>query len=139
MIPLDEIHPLLIHFPIALFGLVFLFDVLSLFMKDERFEFASFWTLLLAVASSFVAIITGIIADQLEGHMDEPWRIFETHGSMQIVSSLLFVGLMVWRIRQKGTIPKERPLNLIYFGLCAVAVLGIYYGSHLGAMLGGRI
>ncbi len=139
MIPLDEIHPLLIHFPIALFGLAVLFDWLALWQKDGRFEFAGFWTLLFAVTAAIFAIITGFIADRLEGHMAEYWKVFETHGSMQILSSLIFLLALAWRWRQKGLLPRDKTGRIIYFVLGLIALAGLYYGSHLGARLSGRI
>ncbi|MFQ6604354.1 MAG: DUF2231 domain-containing protein [Fidelibacterota bacterium] len=139
MISLDKIHPLLIHFPIALFGLAVVFDWLALWRKDDRFEFASFWTLGFAVAAVVPVVITGFIADQMEGHMAEPWRILETHGSMQIVSSLLFIVQLAWRIRNRGLIPADRTGRILYVLLGILALAGLYYGSHLGARLSGRI
>ncbi len=139
MIPLDDLHPLLVHFPIALFGLVWLFDVLSVVLQDERFEFASFWTLIMALLATVGTIITGFIADQMEGHMDQFWLVFKTHGSMQLLSSINLICLAVWRFRIHGKIPGNIAMKRIYFGLLTIAVLGIYYGSHLGAKLAGRI
>ncbi len=139
MIPFDELHPLVVHFPIAFFGLVFLFDVLSIYLKDDRFSFASFWTLIFALVSSLGTIVTGFVADQYEGHMETPWNVFSTHGSMQILSILLFIIAFVWRFRLHGTLPQNPMHRWVYIAITGLAVAGVYYGSHLGAMLAGRI
>ena len=59
---ITEIHPLLIHFPIALFSTGLLFDISSYVLEKDELETAGFYTMFVGLISSFFAIISGMIA-----------------------------------------------------------------------------
>ena len=136
----DEIHPLIIHFPIALLSTGFLFDFLSYLLKKKGLEFAGWWNLILGMVSALCAIVTGLIADYSSkpGLMDEPFPIQKNHGSLQILASCVFVALLFWRGRLQGTLPKKPKMVLLYFSITGIAVTILFYGSHLGAVFAGR-
>jgi uncharacterized membrane protein len=136
----DEIHPLIIHFPIALLSSGFLFDFLSFLLKKKSLEFAGWWNLILGIVSALCAIVTGLIADYSSkpSFMDEPFPIHTNHGSLQILASCVFVALLFWRGRLQGTLPKKPKMVLLYFSITGIAVTILFYGSHLGAVFAGR-
>ena len=101
-------------------------------------ENGGLWSLFLGVLSSIVAIGTGFLADRLYGHMALPFSVFNTHGAIQIISSLIFIGLLFWRYFNKGRIPTGG-LCRWYLFLGGVAVAILFYGAHLGAELSGRL
>ena len=137
MYELEELHPLLIHFPIALLSVGVLCDYLGTFFKKESLLNAGWWCLLFGFLSTIFTIITGFLADELYGHMGEPFPLFETHGSLQIFSSLIFAGLIIWRVKNKSELP-EKPLLYLFLGIAAVGVMTLFYGGFLGAELAGR-
>ena len=55
--------------------------------------------MLLALISSAAAIATGIIDDTLIGHLGSVFPIWENHGWVQILSSMVFLILFIWRTR----------------------------------------
>ena len=67
---ITEIHPLLVHFPIALFSTGLLFDISSYFLEKEELETAGFYTMFMGLISSFFAIISGMIAFFVIGSID---------------------------------------------------------------------
>ena len=134
----DALHPMTIHFPIALLTMSFVFDFGGVVFGKESMNGAAFWSLLTGVVSLIPAIVTGFWADESYGHMDEPFPIYSTHGSMQIFAGVLFLGLLAWRLKQKSELP-SRPLLFVYLALNGLFVGLISYGSHLGAILGDRI
>lgn len=64
---LAGIHPIVIHFPIALFCLYLLMEAADVFMKAEPFLPASVLVLLLAQITGFFAMLTGNQAAILHG------------------------------------------------------------------------
>ena len=135
---LPELHPLFIHFPIALFSAAIFFDVFFILLKKPENMVVGWWVMLLALVSSAAAIATGIVDDTLIGHLGSVFPIWVNHGWVQIVSSVVFLLLFMWRTRnpQFYEIPKLKWLYLISGGI-GIALL--YYGGHLGAKLAGRI
>jgi len=136
---ITDIHSLFIHFPIALFSVGYFFDVLSIILKKKELEFAGWWNLFFGLFSSFFSILTGFISDWNFGHFESPFPIFETHGSVQIISIFLFVVMFVLRWKVEKKLPYSGRSLFLYFFLGGLAVGLLFYGSHLGAVLAGRI
>lgn len=57
-----DIHPMLVHFPVALLLASVLFDVLGLIRRDERLHFAAHYTLVAGVAGGLFAAVSGFLA-----------------------------------------------------------------------------
>ena len=66
------IHPMVVHFPIALTGAALLFILLALWMKKEFFEQAAFANIALATVSTLLAGFTGIYDNQINYVGDAP-------------------------------------------------------------------
>ena len=133
-----DLHPLVIHFPIALFSSAILFDFVSILFNKTELLNTSWWIMLLALISSFFAIITGLIDDNLIGHLNDISPLWKNHGWMQIISVIGFLFLFIWRSKKEDLFNSKK-LTLVYLitGLINVGIL--FYGSHLGAALAGRI
>ncbi len=137
---IDEIHPLFVHFPIALLSVGILFDYLALIFPSKSLVHAGWWNLVFGLVSAAATIITGFIADNVVGHMEEsPLDIFQTHGSTQLLATTLFLVLFIWRKRLKGALPEEKKAKVLYYFLGVVAVVILFWGGDLGARLAGRI
>ncbi|MDP6684748.1 MAG: DUF2231 domain-containing protein [Candidatus Marinimicrobia bacterium] len=136
---ITAVHPLFIHFPIALLSCGYLFDILFIVSKKDEFESVGWWNLCLGMISSFFSLITGFIADWEYGHFENPFPVFDTHGSTQLISVLLFTVMIVWRWRLNKNLPKTvgAVSGYLLLGACATGLL--FYGGHLGAILAGRL
>ena len=136
-----EIHPLVIHFPIALLSVGFLCDVLGFVFQKKSLEHAGWWNLFFGMFSSICAFITGLIAD-FGGSprlIDEPFPLHENHAYLQILTVCLFLSLMIWRAKTRPILSFDSKPALIYLGVLWFSVGLLFYGSHLGAVLSGRI
>ena len=66
------IHPMVVHFPIALTGAGLFFILLALWKNKEFFEQAAFANIALATVSTIVAGITGMYDNQINYLGDAP-------------------------------------------------------------------
>ena len=133
-----ELHPLVIHFPIALFSSAVLFDCVAIVFKNNELLITSWWVMLLALFSSVFAIITGLIDDNLIGHLFTTLPLWDNHGLMQIISIVIFLSIFIWRTKQPNLFDSKKNVFIyLLIGLANVVIL--FYGSHIGAILSGRV
>jgi uncharacterized membrane protein len=76
---IDHLHPLSVHFPIALLLVGLLFDFISLFLKKDRcLSKAGFYLMILGTLGAVVAVITGeYFSKELTGFAGEKKEIHE--------------------------------------------------------------
>ena len=135
---ISELHPLVIHFPIALFSAAILFDVIFILTNKTENLMVGWWVMLLALISSAVAIATGIIDDTLIGHLGSVFPLWKNHGWVQILSILIFLLVFIWRTKSPYFYQSYQS-SRIYIIISGLGVVLLFYGGHLGAKLAGRI
>lgn len=135
---LETVHPLFVHFPIALLSTGWLCDVMGTYFKRKSLRDAGWWCLVFGVVSVLFTIPTGFLADRVTGHMSDPFPLYGTHGVVQLAASVIFVVLFVWRWRLRGQLP-EKPVLYVFHLIGGLGVAVLFYGAHLGARLAARI
>ena len=83
---MHPLHPMLVHFPIALSGAAALFILLALWKKDAGFEKFAFANLVLTVFGTIAAGLTGMYDNSLNYGGDAP-----NSGVKMILALTLFV------------------------------------------------
>jgi uncharacterized membrane protein len=127
-------HPVIVHFPIALFIASAVFEVVAIWRKLPVFSVVAYFNLLAAAVSLPFTIATGFGAWrwQLEG---APLKgNLQLHLVCALTSSALIL-ILCWnryRLRQKD----ERP-NLSYFVVMTLALIMITLTGHVGGILSG--
>ena len=135
---LDTIHPLLVHFPIALFSTGLFFDILYRIFNKEELDHAGFWTMLMALISVPFTIMSGLIA--FMGQADSIRDLSEfTHAILMCTSILIFMILFWIRIKYQLDLRYSATKRNIYSLLHILAVGILFYAAHLGAKFAGRI
>ena len=134
---LETVHPLLVHFPIALFSTGFFFDILAKLLNNEELDHAGFWTMLMALISSPFTIIAGIFAFMEEGSWLDLYQF--QHGILVLISTLLLLVLFWARIKFQLDFRYSNFKRMIYLLLHILAVGILFYGAHLGAKVADRI
>ncbi len=128
-------HVVLIHFPIALFLIGVLFDVLARGAKRSLFAAASYCNLAAAAVSAIPVLLTGILAWQFALEGQRLKGILLQHLVLGCISTVL-IWLVFWihtraRRNQQESLPSYRlPLELV-----AAAVVALT--GHLGGFLSG--
>jgi uncharacterized membrane protein len=128
-------HPVIIHFPIALFIASLAFDLLAIWRKNPALATVAYYNLLAAAMMAPVAIVTGLAAWQwqLEGARLKGNLLL--HMVFALSASGMIWVLCGWRVRQETT--SRHPPGKVYIAL-AFGTLGlITLAGHLGGILSG--
>jgi uncharacterized membrane protein len=127
-------HPIIIHFPIALFIASVVFELLASWRKQPVFESVAYYNLVGAALTLPLAIATGLGAWrwQLEGAAIK--GNLRLHMICALISALLilFLGWRRSRLHAKGSPPR-----IAYFAVMALALIAITVTGHLGGILSG--
>ena len=94
---ITEIHPLFVHFPIALFSTGLLFDILAQIFNKEEFEQSGFWCMLIGLVSCLFTNMTGLLTFLEVGTFWDLPRF--SHALLIWVSIFLFAALFWARIQ----------------------------------------
>jgi uncharacterized membrane protein len=127
-------HPIIVHFPIALFVASAVFDMLAIWRKKPILAAVSYFNLVAAAITVPFAIATGLGAWhwQLE---DATFKgNLRLHLIFALTSAVLIVSLC-WkrsRIQAKGESPRASYFVVMALGLMTIALTG-----HLGGILSG--
>lgn len=118
-----NIHPVFVHFPIALFPTTLLFYFLGIVWKKGRWVFAGRMSLVLAFLSTALTVLTGELAKDSFSHTDVIHHLMMTHEKIGIAALILGAILLFWSFFQRNGFPKARFLFLALLTLTTVAIL----------------
>jgi len=127
-------HPVIIHFPIALFIISVAFDLLAIWRSNPAMAKAAYYNLLAAALTAPMAIATGLAAWQ--------WQLEGAKLKGNLLLHLIFAlaaSGMIWflcglRFRQRQS---QRAPGIFYIFLALATVLLIAIAGHLGGFVSG--
>jgi uncharacterized membrane protein len=127
-------HPVIIHFPIALFIASAVFEVLAAWRKQPVFASVAYYNLVGAAVTIPLAIATGLAAWQwqLEGATIK--GNLQLHLICALTSASLIFALCWMRSRLRI---KERSPSIAYWTITVITLLVITLTGHLGGILSG--
>jgi uncharacterized membrane protein len=135
MIDFTHLHPMIVHFPIALLIIGFLTDLASLFMKQDFWKQAGLYLLILGAAGTIAALISGEQAGSGIAEQGLLKQAIEQHEEAAILAVWLISVTTVIRIalvllkKYTGAF-KIAALILFFLSVGAIARTG-YYGGKL--------
>lgn len=130
---MHPIHPMLVHFPIALLSAAVLFDLLGRKWRSEECRIAGLYTLVLGFAGAAVSVASGAMAEDAVEHSGVPERAIEIHEILGFAAFWIFAGLLGLRLATGlGWIREQRTVSLL-LGIAGVVVMLVasYYGGSL--------
>ena len=128
-------HVVIIHFPIALFMSSFAFDLLALYNGSRPLARAAYYNLIAAAVAAPAAVITGVLAWQLQLEGAKLRGNLRLHLGLGATSAILLCLLAWWRKDQERD--NGPGLAFSYWALGFLAVLVIALTGHLGGILSG--
>lgn len=134
MMSLSHLHPMLVHFPIALIALGFIADFASLIFKKEAcLSMTGFYLLIVGTLGAMAALASGILfTSEMNGSAGQ---VKETHELFAWITLSLLVLTSV--LRSYILLKKKEDSNLkwiafVLYGLAAISVsLTGFYGGTL--------
>lgn len=135
MFETSHLHPMIVHFPIALLMVGFLFDAISLFSKKEIFSTAGLYLLILGTLGVVAAYFSGTFAGGGITETGSLKQALETHEGaaelalwLMVVTAVVRMALVAMKRYQGGY--KYAAVILFFIGVLAIARTG-YYGGDL--------
>jgi uncharacterized membrane protein len=130
---MHPIHPMLVHFPIALLSAAVFFDVVALRWRPEETRTASLYSLVLGLAGAAVSVVSGALAEESVEHSGVPEFVLEVHETLGFAVLGIFVLLLGLRLAEWLGIMRPRSVASLAVGIIGVLVLFVasYYGGSL--------
>jgi uncharacterized membrane protein len=134
MFDTSHLHPMIVHFPIAIVMVGFLFEICALlFKKQEWLPKASYWLLLLGTLAAIVAYISGeLFTSDFSGTAAIVKHTHETLAAITLVTLIINSILKIYIMRKHLENTGLRWVSLALYLLSAICV-GItgFYGGNL--------
>jgi len=127
-------HPVIVHFPIALFIASVVFDILAIWRKQPILATVSYFNLIGAAITITLAIATGLGAWQWQLEGATLKGNLRLHLICALTSAALIVGLCLKRSRVQA---KTQSPSASYFVVAALALVMITLTGHLGGIVSG--
>ena len=137
---LETIHPLFIHFPIALLSTGLFFDIVAMIFHQDELEHAGFWCMLMGLISCLFSNFTGLMAFLAEGELSDllNWS-YRFHFLIAWCITIVIAVLFWARIKLQLDL-RYSPLKRFLYLMIHIQTVGIlFYGAHLGAKAAERI
>lgn len=130
---MENLHPLVVHFPLALLMLFFLADVAGSLLKNNAWRAVADWFLYAGTAFAGLAVLVGWLASTTVVHGEEVHDIMETHMRLGITSMFLALSLSVWRLSAKNLLVGVT--NALYLFFSGLLCLILIFTADLGGLM----
>jgi uncharacterized membrane protein len=134
--PKNAWHPAIVHFPIALFLAGLLLDLVGYLKKNRTLLFAGWYNLVLAAATSVLAILTGFWATiNLKLPLSSATGTFGmsligTHILLAMLSTIIMWVMVSLRVHRHEEMQTAN--RILYYTLAFACFVLISYAGHLG-------
>ena len=130
---MPNLHPLMVHFPIALLTVSVALDFVSVLREKEELARSGWWTMLIGVCWLAASVISGLFAKESVVLVGKTQEVFEVHQQLAFLVAVMFGTLILWRLGTQTTLPAR--LQSLYLGLSLLALVLMW----VGALYGGRM
>ncbi len=130
---MENMHPLLVHFPIALLLSFVVLDFLGSLLGKSNWRGVASWFLYSGTLMAVFTVAAGLIAADSVAHGDEVHAIMEHHEHLGISLLLLAGVLTLWRLLAKPL--PAAAANTLYLLLAGVMSVLILFTADLGGLM----
>ncbi|MDD5185184.1 MAG: DUF2231 domain-containing protein [Paludibacter sp.] len=134
MFSTSHLHPMLVHFPIALIAIGFLAEfAFLLFKKEICLTKMGYYLLVVGTLAACVTWLSGdLFTSDMEGAAGKVRETHELLATVTVVISLLTVALRTYMLVRKQ---ESQPLKVLAFVLYALAALSVSATGFFGGTL----
>ena len=128
---LDVIHPIVVHFVIAMALITVVFDVIGVISGKKNLFEVSFWNLIVATVAIFVAIIFGQVEAGLANPYGASRDILNIHSTIGWSLAGVLALLTSWRYVARQKDPAILPKGFLIFDvvLAGLVITQVYLGD----------
>ncbi len=130
---MENIHPIVIHFPIALLLAALFIETLALLLKRPAWHRISLWNLFLGVLGAGVAVLTGRRAMATAKHSFEIGQVMELHERLGYLVLGIATAVLGWRLVKADSLSNRSRWVVWLFLLAACGVM--VFSAHLGGRM----
>jgi len=130
---MDNIHPMLVHFPIAFLSAFFVLDMLGALAKNQNWRNVAGWLLYFGTVSAVFTVTAGFIAASTVAHGVEAHAIMERHEHFGVSVLSLAILLSAWRVISGGI--TRGGANVFFLLLAALLCVLMALGADLGGLM----
>lgn len=129
----DTIHPIVVHFVIAMVVFAFICDFIGYFSHKIRLYEVSWWNMFFATIAIFIAIVFG----QYEAGLAQPYAAVEPILNLHTLIGWSLSGIIAtltgWRYVIRLRSPQKLPIAYLGMGLILVILVSfqVYLGDEL--------
>ncbi|KYP81405.1 DUF2231 domain-containing protein [Ferroacidibacillus organovorans] len=127
------IHPMVVHFTIAILYLAVLADLIGFFWKSEFYERAGFIMLGLGVLATIAAGFAGVLSENADKLTPQAVALIHTHASFGELTGIVF--LAAWVVRLMTRYKKSGRVFGPSLILSLIGLALLTYVGHLGGAL----
>lgn len=131
----DHLHPMIVHFPVALITVGFVVEVISLFFKSEKcLSKTGFYLMILGTLGAIAAWSTGQLFTE-EPTQGEILKVFQKHETGALITMVLMIAgsiLRIWLVVKKKD---ETPLKWIAFSFYLLAFVAVAFTGFMGGTM----
>lgn len=134
MFPTSHLHPMLVHFPIALVAIGFLAELIFLFIKKEIcLTKMGYYLLIIGTLAAFAAWLTGnLFTHDMVGAAEKIRETHELLATTTFVLLLLTSTLRTYLLIKKIETPSWKTAAFVLYALAAIAVSATgFFGGTL--------
>lgn len=129
----DTIHPIVVHFVIAMVLFAVLCDLIGYLTRNGRLYEVSWWNMFFATVSIFIAVIFG----QVEAGLSEPYDAAESVLNLHTLLGWSLAGIIAaitgWRYVIRSRDPKQLPFSYLIVALFLMGLVS--FQTYLGDKL----
>lgn len=131
----DHLHPLIVHFPIAVITVGFFADVVSLFFRSEKcLSRTGFYLMILGSVAAIAAWSSGHLFTEAPTQ-GEILKVFINHKTGALVTIILIISGTLYRIFLVIKKQEESPKKWISFGFYLLAFLAVTFTGFMGGKM----
>jgi len=130
---LANIHPLVVHFPIAFLSGFILIDLIASLAKKQSWREVASWFLYFGTVTALFTLIAGFFAESSVKHGGDVHAVMELHELFGIAILSLSAFLSLWRWIVKARI--KAGANILYSLLSLILGGCILLGADLGGLM----
>ena len=130
---MESIHPLIVHFPIALLLTSVGLDAAALILRRPGWHRIALWNLVLGTLGAGAAVLSGLHAEEMAKHSFEIWTLITRHERLGFCTLSIAFASSAVRLLMRDRLGSRARSVMLVLGLTMATTIS--WGAYLGGRL----